>query len=132
MWLIPRIPELRVIYLPMSLLPPAEKPAVAAGQLLWTLSWLPGWEFLMRYLLLGVVAMRWPRYGWLLVPLVEGAYHLQKPLMGAGGMLLLSLVLTRWALLRRNGLLPLLAHFLIEVELVLALLLIESPRPGLL
>jgi hypothetical protein len=132
MWLVPRVPELRTVYLPMSLLPAAEKPALALAHLTWTISWLPGWEFLLRYALLGALVLRWPRYGWLLVPVIEGVYHLQKPLLEAGAAVLLSLVLTRWAIVRRNGLLPLVAHFLIEIELLLALLLIESPMPQLL
>jgi hypothetical protein len=90
--------------------------------LLWTFSWLVGWEFLHRYFLLTHVQKRWPRFGWLLVPLFEGVYHIQKPLIEAGGMVVFSLFVTRWAALRRNALLPFLAHFIIELELVAFLL----------
>lgn len=84
----------------------------------WTFSWLVGWEFLHRYFVLTHVQVRWPRYGWLIVPLFEGVYHLQKPLLEAGGMVVFSLLVTRWTVARRNVLLPFLAHLIIELELL--------------
>ncbi len=123
MFLIPYVPELRRTYPNLSHLEHGVKLDYFRGQLIWILSWLPGWEFLHRYFLLRALAARWPRFGWLLVPLAEGLYHLQKPLLEAGGMVLLSLVLTRWALARNNVLLPFLAHFIIEIEVVLFMLL---------
>ncbi|MGH8631792.1 MAG: hypothetical protein ACREU7_13645, partial [Burkholderiales bacterium] len=123
MFLIPHIPELRRTYPNLSALDPAVKLDYFNGKLIWIFSWLLGWEFLHRYFLLRAVHVRWPRFGWLLVPLAEGLYHLQKPLIEAGGMLLLSIVLTRWALARNNVLLPFVAHLIIEIEVVLFMLL---------
>jgi membrane protease YdiL (CAAX protease family) len=92
-------------------------------QSFWIFSWLPGWELLHRYLLLRRAAIQWPRFGWLLIPFFEVTYHLMKPGLEALGMAIFSLLLTWWALKRRNLLLPLLAHLIIELELVLFLLL---------
>ncbi|MCL4694164.1 MAG: CPBP family intramembrane metalloprotease, partial [Candidatus Hydrogenedentes bacterium] len=96
---------------------------IIARGMLWTFSWLIGWEFLHRYFLLRPFAARWPRFGWLIVPFSEGVYHLQKAPIEAAGMVVFSLVLTAWALRRRNALLPFLAHLLVEIELVLFLVL---------
>jgi len=85
--------------------------------LVWTLSWVIGWEFMHRYLLLRPLSDLWPKYGWLIIPFYEGIYHLQKPLLEAGGMFAASAILTFWALKRRNALLPFIAHFIIELEL---------------
>ncbi|MCP4641636.1 MAG: CPBP family intramembrane metalloprotease [bacterium] len=90
--------------------------------LAWTFSWIVGWEFLHRYFLLRRLSARW-RWGWLIVPVSEGLYHLQQPIEMAAGMVLFSLVLTPWALRRKNILLPLLAHLIIELELELLILL---------
>jgi len=84
----------------------------------WTLSWIVGWEFLHRYFLLRPLSQAWPRCGWLLVPALEGVYHLQKPLLEAAGMVALSLIVTPWAMKRRNVLLPFLVHLAIELELL--------------
>jgi len=116
--LIPLVPSLRATYGSASFLPAGQKWAVLRHDVVWTLSWLLGWEFMHRYFMLRPVSRAWPRYGWLIIPLYEGAYHLQKPLIEAGGMVLFSLVLTYWALKRRNVLLPFLAHFIVELELV--------------
>ena len=89
--------------------------------LLWTASWLPGWEFMHRYFLLRTVMQRFPRFGWLIVPLCETIYHLQKPLLEAGGMAVFSLLLTWWTMKRRNMLLPFVAHLYIEILLAIAL-----------
>lgn len=123
MFIIPHVPELRRTYPNLSALDTAVKLDYFNGQLIWIFSWLLGWEFMHRYFLLRAAHAHWPRFGWLLVPLAEGVYHLQKPLLEAGGMLLLSLVLTRWALARNNVLLPFLAHLIIEIEVVLFMLL---------
>ena len=123
MFLIPHIPELRRTYPNLSGLDPAVKLDYFNGQLIWIFSWLLGWEFLHRYFLLRAADAQLPRFGWVLVPLSEGIYHLQKPLLEAGGMVLLSIALTRWALARNNVLLPFLAHLIIEIEVVLFMLL---------
>lgn len=87
------------------------------GGLLWVVSWMPAWEFLHRYFLLRRVAADFPKYGWLAVPLSETLYHLQKPPLEMAGMLVFSLLATWWTLKRRNLLLPLLVHLVVEVAL---------------
>lgn len=88
------------------------------GGLVLTGSWLLGWEFLHRYVLLRNTDGAWPRWGWLLVPLSETLYHLQKPLFEAGGMGLFSLVATFWTRRRKNMLAAFLAHLAVEVTLL--------------
>jgi membrane protease YdiL (CAAX protease family) len=87
------------------------------GGLLWVASWLPAWEFLHRYFLLRRVSADFPKYGWLVVPLSETLYHLHKPPLETAGMLVFSLLATWWTLKRRNLLLPLLVHLVVEVAL---------------
>ena len=98
--------------------------------MVWNLSWLPGWEFLHRYFLLKAVqrealdrgrflpGWRWAQWAWLLVPVSETLYHLQKPGLEAVGMFAFSVVLTFWCLKRRNWLFGFLLHLTIEVELL--------------
>jgi membrane protease YdiL (CAAX protease family) len=119
--LVPRVPQLAAMYPNQSHLSPDKKQALIHYYLLWDLSWLPGWEFLHRYFLLRAVAARWPRFGWLLVPLSEGVYHISKSPIEAIGMTAFSLVATQWSLRRRNILLPLLAHAAIELGLLVVL-----------
>jgi hypothetical protein len=89
----------------------------------WNMSWVIGWEFLHRYVLLRHLSARWPRFGWLLVPVYETAYHLNWPtLLMPAGMMVFSLIATWWSLKRRNGLLPFLAHLIIELQLTVFLL----------
>lgn len=118
------IPSLRRAYPGMSHLPWAVRGTRGLTALVWTASWLVGWEFLHRYVLLRTASARFPRVGWLLVPLSEVLYHLQKPLLEAAGMGLFSLVLTWWSLKRKNVLLPFLIHLYIEVLLIAARILV--------
>lgn len=121
--IIPYVPALRNTYPGMRDLAFPEKWAQLVVRSLWVLSWLLGWEFLHRYFLIRSAASRWPRYGWLLVPLSEGLYHLQKPsVLEAVGMVALSVLLTQWTLRRRNVLLPFLVHLTIEIELIVFVL----------
>lgn len=90
---------------------------------LWNLSWLVGWEFMHRYLLVRRLSVSCPRLGWLLIPVYEGAYHLVWPsLLMPAGMVLFSLIATYWSLKRRNSLLPFLAHLIIECQLTVFLI----------
>ncbi len=123
MLVIPLFPALRDIYPGLSGAPASARQEFAITYAIWTLSWLPAWEFLHRYFLLTRVDRAWPRLGWLIVPLSETLYHLQKPWPEAAGMLALSLVLTWWARKRRNLLLPLVVHAIIEAQLVLFILM---------
>jgi hypothetical protein len=45
-------------------------------------------------------------------------------LLEAGGMVLYSVVLTLWAIRRKNALLPFLAHLTIEIELIVFQILV--------
>ena len=102
----------------------AEKSRYAYHYLSWTFSWILGWEFLHRYFILRHTQRRWPRYGWLIVPVIEGVYHLppQQSFAMAFGMVVFSLLLTPWAVRRRNVLLPFLAHLIVELELLVFIL----------
>lgn len=121
--LVPHIRALGTTYHGLSHLP-GKKVTFFLVQFFWIVSWLPGWEFMHRYVLLRRAAISWPRFGWLLVPISEGLYHLQKPALEALGMVALSVVLTQWALRRKNILLPFLVHFIIEIELAAFLLFV--------
>lgn len=122
MYIIPMVPALREAYPDLSNIAAQDKNAYVLGQLVWILSWLPGWEFLHRYFLLDRVSLTWPRFGWLLLPLAEGLYHLQKPGLEAAAMVVFSIFLTRWAIKRSNVLLPFLAHLMVEVDVVIFML----------
>jgi hypothetical protein len=89
---------------------------------LWESSWLPGWEFLFRYVLLRALLQLNLRYLWLLLPILEGLYHLQKPWIEAAGMAVFSLLLTAWTVKRKNCFLPFCAHLLVEAFLLVILL----------
>lgn len=118
------VPTLRETYPSLGAAPLSLKLTEGLRLLIWTCSWLPGWEFLHRYVLVTSVQAKWPRFGWLLVPLIEGAYHVQKPWPETLGMVLFSVVATRWTMTRRNVLLPFLAHLIIELELILFLIVL--------
>lgn len=112
------VPQLAEIYpAAPSSLAFSKRLLLFGGGLLWVVSWLPAWEFLHRYFLLRRVSADFPQYGWLVVPLSETLYHLQKPPLEMAGMLVFSLLATWWTLKRRNLLLPLLVHLVIEIAL---------------
>lgn len=90
--------------------------------LLWIASWLLGWEFLLRYVLLNRLNHEWPRCGWRCLPLVEGLFYLQASAPEALARCLFAIILTRWTLKRRNLLIAIVAHLIIEVELAAFLL----------
>lgn len=115
------IPALRAAYPGLSHLPWSQRLLGGGAMLMWVASWLLGWEFLHRYVLLRAALWRFPRFGWLAIPLFETVYHLQKPGLEALGMALFSLALTWWSMKRRNLLLPFLAHVYIELALITAL-----------
>ena len=85
---------------------------------LWNLGWLPGWEFMFRYFLLRRLAVRYPAAAAVfVVAAAEGAYHWNKPALEAVAMVFFSVAASSWAVKRRNGLLPLLVHSVVEVAL---------------
>lgn len=122
MILIPLVPSLNATYGGLGHLSSGKKWGTLILQIVWIVSWLPGWEFMHRYVLLRKVSVQWPQFGWILVPVFEGLYHLQKPLLEALGMVVLSIFLTQWTLRRRNVMLPFLVHLIIEIELMVFLL----------
>lgn len=93
-------------------------------QALWNASWLPGWEFLHRYFLLRPLVERWPKWGWVVVPVSEALYHLQKDPIEMVAMFVAGVVFTLWAVARKNLMLPLLVHGAVEVGLAVFLVLV--------
>ncbi len=115
MFLIPYLPGVSDYYQQArGQIPWQGKVAAFIQQNVYIVSWLIGWEFLHRYVLLRAAGRRWPRVGWLLVPLAETLYHLQKPWVETGAMCVYSLCMTQYARRRRNALWPLLVHWIIE------------------
>jgi membrane protease YdiL (CAAX protease family) len=88
----------------------------------WNISWLTGWEFLHRYFLLTHFEKAYPNKGWFGVCLIEFIFHFQKAFLEAIGMLVFSIIVTRWALKRKNVVLPFIIHMLIEVFLIILIL----------
>lgn len=116
--LIPWLPGVSDMYRPADL-PARDKVLGVTAYLIWTLSWLPGWEFLHRYLLLRSLQRLEIRFEWLIVPVVEALYHLPKHFLEMAGMFLFGLLATRWVNLRGSWMLPLLVHLAIEVALAM-------------
>lgn len=124
MLLLPQLPGVGEYYRGWARYPANVRLDYLQTALLWTASWLIGWEFVHRYLLPRHLLAAWPRRGPLmcliLLPVIEGGYHLvqQKPLLECLGMAALSLAFTAWVVRKRNALLPALGHLAIEVELI--------------
>ncbi len=91
-------------------------------QLFWVASWLPGWEFMHRYFLLRRVTADFPRFGWVLLPIAEGTYHLIKPWPETLAMVGLSIVITQYAMRRKNLFIPFLAHLVVELFLIVGMM----------
>lgn len=127
MLFLPVLPGVGEYYRGWGDLPASKRLDYVQYNLLWTLSWLLGWEFMHRYWLLRHIPLAWPKRGvpmaLIIVPLVEAGYHVlqTKPVLEALAMGGLSLVLCAWTLRRKNALLPFLAHLAIELELILFL-----------
>ncbi len=118
------VPGLRDYYPGLSRATTADKWRIFSHTLLYIFSWLLGWEFLHRYVLIRHISAVPPRYGWLIVPLIEGAYHLPKHPLEMVGMVVLSVALSFWTVKRRNCLPGFIIHFFIELELLLFMLLV--------
>jgi membrane protease YdiL (CAAX protease family) len=116
---IPLIPDLNQYYQSASGMDTGRRVQGIARYLIWTLSWLTGWEFMHRYWLPRYLVPKWPRFGWLLIPIFETIYHLQKPWSEAILVAVFSFVATPLAIHRKNVLLPFLAHFIIEFAVAL-------------
>lgn len=118
---IPFVPALRETYPGAGDASLGIRLGILGKGVVWNISWLLGWEFMLRYWLLRHLQGGLPRGGWILVPVIEFIYHLQKAPLEAAGMLVFGLVLTAWAVRRRNVLLPFIAHALVEMALLLFL-----------
>lgn len=118
------VPGLRSYYPALGSATVVDKWRVAYHTFFYTLSWIVGWEFLHRYVLLRHATDVFPKWGWLTVPLVEGVYHLTKHPLEMLGMVFLSIILCWWTLKRRNMLPAFTVHFLIEMELLLFMLVL--------
>ncbi|MFA7693577.1 MAG: hypothetical protein WCX86_11835 [Candidatus Hydrogenedentales bacterium] len=118
------IPSLRQTYLIQAALSWEARSTIAMRSLVWMVSWILGWEFLHRYVLLRIAVRKYATWGWVLIPLSEVLYHLQKPLIEALGMGVFSVVLTLWSMKRKNMLLPFLIHLYIELFLIGACLFV--------
>jgi hypothetical protein len=137
MYVIPHIPALQAIYPSLGHLSAEQKWGYVQRAMVWNASWLIGWEFLHRYVLLRAVQReeltgRWglpdgklSQWYWLAVPLSETLYHLQKPGLEALGMGIFSVILTLWCLSRKKWLVACLVHLIIEVELVAFMTLLQ-------
>lgn len=137
MFIIPLIPALQATYPSLGHLGAEQKWGYVQRAMIWNFSWLLGWEFLHRYVLLravqreeltgrwGLPTLRWQEWCWLAVPLSETLYHLQKPGLEAIGMCAFSVVLTLWCLIRKNWLVACLVHLIIEVELLVFMTLLQ-------
>lgn len=109
--------ELSAQYLGSAMGNWGQRLSIAERQLIWTLSWLPGYEFLVRRILLSR-AEPWRSGAVVLVALVEFVYHLQKPMLEAVAVLFFSAALSVWARKRRGSLWPPLAHLCVELVLI--------------
>ncbi|MCC6795025.1 MAG: CPBP family intramembrane metalloprotease [Candidatus Hydrogenedentes bacterium] len=118
------IPQLREWYPSASKHSSAVKISMLYQQFLWTASWLLGWEFMHRYFLLRAVAEKWPRWGWLLVPVSEALYHLQKDPIEMAAMFVAGIAFTVWTVTRKNLMLPLIVHGSVEVGLAAFLVIV--------
>jgi len=116
--IIPWLPGVNQMYRPADL-PASDKVLGVTAYLLWTFSWLLGWEFLHRYLLLRSLQRLEIRFEWLIVPVVEALYHLPKHFLEMAGMFLFGLLATKWTNLRGSWMLPFLVHLALEAALAM-------------
>ena len=118
------IPALRAMYPSLAEYPDEVRWQFASYALVWLCSWLIGWEFLHRFVLARALAEAFPRAPMLaacaIIPLMEAAYHLAqgKGLIESGGVIVFGVLLTAYAVHRRNALLPFLAHLFVELALI--------------
>jgi membrane protease YdiL (CAAX protease family) len=117
MFIIPHIESLKDYYMPPENFGTAKKIAFAKKIMIWNFSWLIGYEFLFRYVFFKK-CLEQDKY-YYLITLFEVLYHFNKPYPEMVGVFFLSIFLTYWTRLRRNFLIPLVAHFLIELSLLL-------------
>jgi len=117
-------PTLRMFYPGIGMMPYKQKILFFFQQFFWVISWLPGWEFLNRHLLLRACKQLLNGYGWFLVTIVETLYHIYKAMLEILGMFIFSIVACIWSLKRENNLMAFMCHFIIEIGLIFLLLFI--------
>ena len=115
-------PGLRSFYPSIAFQNASAKLNWALYKMTWNMSWLTGWEFLHRYVLLTCFESAFPKKGWFGVCLIEFVFHFQKAFLEAIGMLIFSVIVTYWAYKRKNIILPFFSHLLIESFLLLLIL----------
>ncbi len=116
-------PTLQKYYPGMSTLPPKQKILISFQQIFWIISWLPGWEFLNRHLLLRACGQFSKRYGWFLVTVVETLYHISKALLEILGMFIFSFIACIWSQRKEDNLMAFLCHLIIEIGLIFILMI---------
>jgi membrane protease YdiL (CAAX protease family) len=119
MFVIPLLPGLRDYYPSAGSISGQEKLLFFLTYMIWTASWLPGWEFLHRYVLVQAMENRWAGWGWVIVPISEGLYHLTKSPWECAGMILFSMLATYHTVKRGNMVVAFLVHLVIEMALPL-------------
>lgn len=124
LFIIPLLPSLREYYPSQSARGADQKVLLVVSYLIWTASWLVGWEFLHRYVLVRAVGDRLGGWGWLIVPFSEGLYHIFKSPWECAGMVLFSLLATFYVTRRKNMVVPFLVHLAIEMALPLFIVLV--------
>ena len=92
-------------------------------QIMWTISWVFGYEYLIRFFWLSSFEQKHLNKALLLIPIVEVLYHYNKPWPEILGVLALSYFLIWWTIKRQNILQAILAHLLIEIVLTTYLIL---------
>ena len=123
-------PSLRGMYPSMGSMSSEAKFYSLRINLFFLASWIVGWEFIHRYVLVKAIRDAFPRHALTvtvaLVPLIEALYHVgqRKPPLECLGVLFYGVVLCAWASLRRNTLLPFFAHLFIELALLGFLVLV--------
>lgn len=117
LFVIPLLPGLRDYYPSLREMPAEQKRLVVLAYLVWTASWLPGWEFLHRYVLVKALGDRMGGMGWLLIPAFEGLYHLPKSPWECAGMVVFSFLASYYAKRKESMVVPFLVHLAIEMAL---------------
>lgn len=121
MFIIPHIDSLNNYYKGQSHISFDDKIIFAKRLMIWNFSWLIGYEFLFRFVLLKQCLKHDKCY--YLITLFEVLYHFNKPYPEMLGVFFLSIFLTYWVRLRKNFLIALIGHFLVECSLLLFLIL---------
>ena len=116
--IIPYIESLNSYYHSFTFQSDQQKFNYMKGQVIWTFSWLIGWEYIHRYY---IITKTYPilknKLLWI-IPLLEGFYHYNKPPIEFISVFIFSFILTLWTIKRKNILLPFIIHLTIEIILI--------------